>query len=131
MLIQSNIQRCTISLFTTRSINTLMLILTLTFCSSIASAQAGAYAGSSDEDTILIEDQASLGDKQTSQKIPYHRILKAFAKRLFDVDMESVFSGGKNKRTAVVRHFSEYTDRTKYRVKVKKDEVVLKFSLNF
>jgi len=101
----------------------LILALILSLNATFACAQSYSLSNGGD-DTILIE-------KQPSQKIPYARIARAFAKRLFDINVETMFSGGKNKKTAVVRNFSEYSDRTKYRLGVRKDRVEMKFSLNF
>lgn len=94
-------------------------------CLSVSFAMAQSddihYGG---DDTILIE-------KEVSTKIPYNKIAKAMIDHFFKVDVQSMFAGGKNLKTACVRNFSEYADRTKYRVGVKKDELHLKFSLNF
>ena len=97
--------------------------LLLCFCASLASAQSFPFSSSGD-DTILIE-------KEVSNKIPYSRIAKAVVNRLFKVNVQKMFTGGKNRKTACVRNFSEYADRTKYRLGVKKDKVEVKFSLNF
>jgi len=99
------------------------MLLLLCLCAPLATAQSYTLSQGGD-DTILIE-------KEVSQKIPYGRIAKAVVKRLFKVDVQKMFTGGKNRKTACVRNFSEYVDRTKYRVAVKKDKVELKFSLNF
>ena len=99
----------------------------LCLSASLVSAEPFAFTTmnhSSDEDTILIE-------KENSQKIPYSRIAKALINHVLKVDVQSMFSGGKNSKTACVRSFSEYADRTKYRFGVKKDKVEVKFSLNF
>jgi len=97
--------------------------LLLCFCASLASAQSFPFSSGGD-DTILIE-------KEVSKKIPYSRIAKAVVSRLFNVDVQKMFTGGNNRKTACVRNFSEYADRTKYRVGVKKDNIEVKFSLNF
>lgn len=77
-----------------------------------------------DEDTILI-------DRQPSNKIPYSKIVRAFAYKLFRIDSEKLTTFGSGKTNNVVRHFSEYADRTKTKFKVKRDEVELEFKLNF
>jgi len=97
--------------------------LLLCLCASLATAQSYSLSKGGD-DTILIE-------KEVSQKIPYGRIAKAVVNRLFKVDVQKMFTGGKNRKTACVRNFSDYADRTKYRMGIKKDKVELKFSLNF
>jgi hypothetical protein len=106
----------------------MMASLFLCLCASLATAESYSIQSyeysQSGEDTILIE-------KEASQKIPYGQIAKAFFDRLFKVDVHQVFSGGKNLKTASVRNFSDYADRTKYRVAVKKEQVEFKFSLNF
>jgi hypothetical protein len=97
--------------------------LLLCLCASLANAQSFLFSQGGD-DTILIE-------KEASTKIPYSRIAKAVVNHVFNVNVQQMFSGGKNNKTACVRNFSEYADRTKYRVGVKKDKVEVKFSLNF
>jgi len=117
--IQSNEQS-----FIVKVIKRLILPLILTCCASFVSAQSYSLSNYGGEETILIE-------KEVSQKIPYSRIARAVVKRIFNVNVESMFTGGKNKKTAFVRNFSEYADRTKYRLGVRKDKVEVKFSLNF
>lgn len=86
-------------------------------------AEPYALSNGGDE-TILIE-------KEVSQKIPYSKIAKALVNHFFKVDVQKMFTGGKNYKSACVRNFSDYADRTKYRVGLKPDKVELKFSLNF
>jgi len=117
--IQSNEQS-----FIVKVIKRLILPLILTCCASFVNAQSYSLSNYGGEETILIE-------KEVSQKIPYSRIARAVVKRIFNVNVESMFTGGKNKKTAFVRNFSEYADRTKYRLGVRKDKVEVKFSLNF
>jgi hypothetical protein len=104
------------------------VVLPLCLCASLATAEPynfGSYNFfHSGDDTILVE-------KEGAQKIPYGRIAKALVDRFFQVDVKHIFSGGKNRKTASARNFSDYADRTKYRVAVKKEQVQLKFSLNF
>jgi len=85
---------------------------------------ASAAYQTGDDDTILVE-------KQPSQKIPYHKILKSITKQLFKFDSESVFSFGKGKSTRVVRSFGDLVDRSKTRFNIKRDKIEVKFSLNF
>lgn len=77
-----------------------------------------------DEDTILIE-------KQPSQKIPYSKIVRKLGKQLFNFDTSKVLSFGKGKRKSVARNFSDFAERSKYRFNVRKDEIELKYTLNF
>ena len=106
-----------------KALKKMVISLFLCLCASLATAQSNTLSSGGD-DTILVE-------KEGSKKIPYSRIAKAGFNRLFKVDVQKVFTGGKNRKTAVVRNFSEYADRTKYRFRVKKDKVEMKFSLNF
>ena len=88
------------------------------------SSSAQAVTNYSDDDTILIE-------KELSHKISYSTALKTFAKHILKFDIDSALSGGKNCREAVIRSFSDFSDRTKYRLNLKHDKVEVKFSLNF
>jgi len=118
LLIQSNKD-----IFAYTMLKRMTISLLLCLCASLASAQSFPLSNGGD-DTILIE-------KEVSKKIPYSRIAKAVVNRLFKVNVQKMFTGGKNRKTACVRNFSEYADRTKYRFGVKKDKVEVKFSLNF
>lgn len=77
-----------------------------------------------DDETILIE-------QPTQNRFSYSTALKSFSKHVLKFDIDSLLSGGKNCRDAVVRNFSDLAERTKYRVNVKHDRVELKLSLNF
>ena len=111
--------------YTTASTALNRLVISLFFCLAASFVTAEPYALSNNgDDTILIE-------KEVSNKIPYSRLAKAVVKHFFKMDVQKMFTGGKNRKTASVRNFSEYADRTKYRVGVKRDTVELKFSLNF
>jgi hypothetical protein len=83
------------------------------------------YAGGngSDEDTILIE-------REQKFKISYSRALKAFCKQVFKFDIDQAFSTGKNKRSDVIRQLDDLSERTHYSMRLEKDEITLKFSLN-
>lgn len=76
------------------------------------------------EDTILVE-------KEVSQKVPYHKIARSLFKHFFKVDTRSLLTFGEGRTGNVIRSFSELGERTKYRVKVKQDEIELKLSLSF
>jgi len=102
------------------SASTMALMLSLTSVPALVSA-SNYYE---DEDTILVE-------KQPSQKIPYSKIVRKIGKRLFKVDTHKVFHLGKGKKSGVARTFSDFADRSKYRVNVRRDKVVLKFTMNF
>jgi len=81
------------------------------------------YWGGSDEDTILIEDKADF-------KISYSKAIKSACKNLIGLDIDKYFSGGKNKRSAVIRQLNDLSDRSYYRLRVDEDEVRFKFTLN-
>jgi hypothetical protein len=106
-----------------KTLQKMALLLLLCLGTSFASAQPNAISKNGD-DTILIE-------KDGSSKVPYSHIAKAVFDHLFKVDIQKMFSGGKNLKTACVRNFSDYSDRTNYRIGVKQDEVEFKLSLNF
>lgn len=89
-----------------------------------APTQVFAHNMLEDEDTILIE-------KQPSQKIPYSKIVRKLSKRLFNFDTYQVLTFGKGKRNSVARSFQDFADRSKYRLNVRRDEVELKYTLNF
>jgi len=99
-----------------------ILCITLLCCASIASAES--IANGTEEDTILIE-------KTASYSTSYSKALKAISQKLFNVDMDAFFSGGQNVHCAVIRSFSEFAKRTKYRLDLNHNKVDLKFSLNF
>ena len=82
-----------------------------------------SYGGGNDEDTILIEEQASF-------KISYSKAIKAACKNLLGFDLDSYFTGGKNKRSMVIRHLDDLSERTYYRLKLNQDEVTFNFTLN-
>jgi len=99
-------------------------ILMFCFWTSFSAAQPSTqFPG--EEDTILVEKEVS------QNKIPYHRILKTISKRLFQIDVNSMFTIGKNRRDAFVRNFQDYASQVKYRFNVREDEVEVKLSLNF
>ena len=102
------------------------LIMSLLFLCSVSSvhAQTSLVKGAMGEETILV-------DKQPSDKMSYATLAKAFAKGLLDMSLETMFTGGSNKKTACVKSFSEYLGRTKYRFGVNHDKVEVKFSVNF
>lgn len=90
-----------------------------------SSASANTYNDPNQgEDTILIE-------KEVSQKVPYHKIARSIIKHFFKVDTRSLLTFGKGSSSNVIRSFKELSERTRYRVKVKEDEVELKLSINF
>ena len=78
-----------------------------------------SHWGGNDEDTILVED-----------KISYSRSIKAACKSLLGFDIDAFFSGGKNKRSAVIRQFDDLAERTYYRLRLDQDEVAFKFTIN-
>lgn len=82
-----------------------------------------SYWGGSDEDTILIEDEKNL-------KISYSKAIKAACKSLLGFDIDNYFTGGKNKRDAVIRKLDDLSERTHYRLRLDQDEVAFKFTLN-
>ncbi len=88
-------------------------------------SMAFAAHGYEDEDTILVEKQPP------SQKIPYSRIIRKIGQRLLKIDNINPFQFGKGKKQGVARSFQDFADRSKYRVNVRKDKVVVKFTLNF
>mgnify|MGYP003673199953 CR=1 FL=1 len=77
----------------------------------------------SDEDTILIEDVAK-------QKISYGRAIKAACKNLLNFDIDKYFSGGKNKRSEVIRHLADLSERSHYYMRLDQEEITFKFTLN-
>lgn len=81
------------------------------------------YWSGNDEDTILVEEEASF-------KISYSKAIKAACINLLDFDIDSFFSGGKNKHSEVIRQFSDLSERTYYRLRLDQDEVAFKFTLN-
>ncbi len=84
-----------------------------------------AYFGGngSDEDTILIEDSMKF-------TLSYSRALQAFCKHILNIDVDSAFSLGENKRSAVIRKLDDISERTYYRLQLNQNEVTLKFTLN-
>jgi len=109
--------------FTARLVKYPACLLTFCLWTSFSIAQPNVHYNG-EEDTILIE-------KEVSQKIPYHRILKSISKRLFKIDMNSMLTIGKTRRDVIARNFRDYADRVKYRLKVDRNEVGVKLSLNF
>lgn len=86
--------------------------------------QHGAgYWGGSDDDTILIEDDADM-------KISYTSAIKVACKSLIGLDIDKFFSGGKNKRSAVIRHLNDLAERSHYYFRLDQEEVAFKFTLN-
>jgi hypothetical protein len=88
------------------------------------SLKADSHFPMGDDETILIE-------YQPSTKIPYHKILRKIGQHFFKVDTEALTSFGSGKSSSVVRHYSQYLERSKTRFNVKTDEVRVKFSVNF
>jgi hypothetical protein len=88
-------------------------------------ASSHAAYGFEDEDTILVEKHPP------SQKIPYSRIIRKIGQRLFKIDTQKVLQFGKGRKQGVARSFKDFADRSKYRVNVRQDKVVLKFTMNF
>lgn len=82
-----------------------------------------SHWGGSDEDTILVE-------YTQDSKISYSRTIKAACKSLLGFDIDAFFSGGKNKRSAVIRQFDDLSERTHYRLRLDQEEVAFKFTLN-
>jgi len=99
-----------------------MFIFALMLCVTTASAQN--VTNSSGEDTILIE-------KEMTRKASFHQAFKSLAKTFFKFDVENLVSGGKNCKSAVIRNFSDFSNRTKYRINLKQQQVEFKFTLNF
>lgn len=89
-----------------------------------APTQVTAQTMFEDEDTILVE-------KQASQKIPYSKIVRKIGQRLFQVDTYKVLSFGQGKRGSVVRSFKDIAEHSKYRFNVRRDELELKYTLYF
>ncbi len=81
------------------------------------------YWGGSDEDTILVEDQAEF-------KISYSKAVKAACKNLLNFDIDKYFSGGKNKRDEVIRHLNDLSERSHYYLRLDQDKVAFKITLN-
>lgn len=96
----------------------------IVLCVTCSVSWAGSYEGPTGEDTILIE-------KEVSTKIPYHKIAKSFIKHFFKVDAQNLLAFGKGRTDSVIRSFNDLGERTKYRFKVKEDEVEIKMTLNF
>jgi hypothetical protein len=82
-----------------------------------------SYWSGSDEDTILIEDIVK-------QKISYSRAIKAACKNLLGLDIDKYFSGGKNKRSEVIRQLTDLSERSHYYLRLDQEEVTFKFTLN-
>ena len=70
-------------------------------------------------------------EKEASQSISYHQLVQTVAKKLFQMNMDALFRGGRNQKSTVARSFSDYADRMHYRLKVDSDSVQVKLSLNF
>lgn len=98
--------------------------LVLAFVFSGASLPAYANHSLEDEDTILVE-------KRPNEKIPYSKIVRKLSKKLFGFDPRTVTHFGKGRKQGVAKSFSDYMDRSKYRVKVRGDKVVLKYTVFF
>lgn len=86
------------------------------------SSNTHSWNGSGD-DTILVEQEAS-------QKISYSRAVKAACKNLIGLDIDKYFSGGKNKRSEVIRQLNDLAERSHYYLRLDQEEVTLKFTLN-
>lgn len=82
-----------------------------------------SYWGGSDEDTILVESEADT-------KISYTQAVKAACKNFLGLDIDSYFSGGKNKSSEVIRQLNDLAERSHYRLRLDKEEVTLNFTLN-
>lgn len=109
-----------------RNINRTSIAVAVLLISSFGAQclSADSHYPADDDETILIE-------RQPSTKIPYHTILKKIGQHFFKLDTEALTSFGEGKNASVVRHYSQYLERSKTRIKVKTDEVQVKFSLNF
>jgi hypothetical protein len=79
--------------------------------------------GGNDEDTILVEDVIK-------QKISYSRAIKAACKNLLGFDIDKYFSGGKNKRSEVIRQLDDLAERSHYHLRLDQEEITFKFTLN-
>lgn len=90
-----------------------------------AQACAQSFIGpAGEEDTILIE-------KEVSTKIPYHLILKKLSSRMFEFDTDAFVTLGKGRTDHIVRSLADVRERVKTRFNVDRDEVEVKFSVNF
>lgn len=106
----------------------IILLWSASFSSSAQTFDVDTYpahvgGNGSDEDTILIE-------QEQRYKISYGRALKAICKQLFKFDIDKTFSTGKNKRSDVIRHLDDLSERSHYSIRLDRDEIKLKFSLN-
>ena len=103
-----------------------MFIFALMFCFTSATSATSAQnvTNSSGEDTILIE-------KEMTRKASFHQAFKSLAKSMFNFNVENLVSGGDNCKSAVIRNFSDFTNRTKYRINLKQEQVEFNFTLNF
>ncbi len=90
-----------------------------------AQLHAQSFAGpAGEEDTILIE-------KEVNTKIPYHLILKKLSSRMFQFNADALVTLGKGRTDHIVRSLADVRERVKTRLNVDRDEVAVKFSVNF
>lgn len=104
--------------------NIIASLLFLLACMGAQGLSADSQYPSNDEDTILIE-------RKPSTKIPYSKILRKFGQYFFKIDTETLTSFGAGKNTSVVRHYSQYLERSRTRIKLNSEEIKIKFALNF
>lgn len=94
---------------------------------SFDAANGGIYYGGNgsgnDDDTILVEQEVNF-------KLSYSRAIKAFCINVLSLDFDKTFSFGKNKRSDIIRHLDDLSERSHYSLKVEQDEVSLRFTLN-
>lgn len=107
---------------------TLQHIAFMFMLSGMSLVSSHGYAGyldiADDEDTILVE-------WRPMTKIPYNRIVRQLSKKLFNFDTQNALSFGEGRRQNVARNFSDYLDRSKTRLNVRRDEIEVKFRVNF
>jgi hypothetical protein len=84
-----------------------------------------SYSGGngSDEDTILIEQEQRF-------KISYSRALKTLCKQLFNIDIDRKSNTAKSSRHDVIRQLDDLSERSHYSLRLKQNEITLKFTLN-
>ena len=99
-----------------------MAISTQAFCSGHNSIPHN-FGG--DEDTILIEKQ------EGSKKIPYGLIARKLGQHFFNFDARDLVTFSLKPERRIARSFTDYLERSKYRVDMRKDKFELKYSLNF
>ncbi len=105
--------------FVTQFLRTVLAIACLSLSVSTYAASA-----SGEDDTILVEVAPS------KTKFSYSSAFKAFSKRVLKFDVDEFFSGGKDCRDAIMRNFSDLSDRTRYKVNLNHDRVEFKLTVN-